>query len=95
MVKPDERAVPKRAHFHESPDTPVIRPSLIPGTTTNCAFASVSPLLRRLNVATAFPPGRGPAGAKNDGTKSVVSSEIATVMPKRAIGAAGTPSIVT
>ena len=75
--------------------TPVIRPSFTPGTTTNCDLASVSPLLRNVNVATALPPGRGPAGAKNEGTKSVLSSEMSTVIPKRAMGASGIPNMVT
>ena len=95
IVNPAESAVPNRAHFHESPFTPVMRPSFMPGTTTNWAFASVSPLLRKLKDATADPPGRGPAGAKNEGTKSILSSEISTVMPKRAMGASGIPNMVT
>ena len=87
MVNPAASALAIRAHFHDSPLIPVIRPSLIPGTTRNCDEASALPLFLMFSVATASPPGRGPAGAMNEGTRSAANSVIATVMPKRATGA--------
>ena len=87
-VKPAASALPRRAHFHESPFTLVMRPLVIPGTTTNCADASASPLFLTLSVATAAPPGRGPDGAIKEGTRSAANSVIEIFIPNRATGAA-------
>ena len=86
-VKPAAIFPPTRTHFQPSPSTPVMRPFLMPGTMTYCAVASALPPFLTDSVATALPPGRGPAGAMNDGTRSGLYSMIETVMPKRATGA--------